>query len=220
MRNLCLIMKFVKIYGEQNSGTIYLEWLLKKNLDAVLLDSYDFGWKHRIAPTDDELNEKMKTEVLYLCLVKNPYSWLISMHKRPYNHESLKKLSFSDFIKYSYGDYRNPIIMWNIKNASYLRLAGYVKFYEILRYEDILANPDELILNLSGKYGFTKDVFFKNITNLLTNTHGIKQQKFHKEYYLNEEWKRNLRSDHIRFINQFLDKELMDKLNYQTIQNV
>ncbi|MBM3436021.1 MAG: hypothetical protein FJY07_07410 [Bacteroidetes bacterium] len=211
-------MKFIKIYGEQNSGTIYLEWLLKKNLDAVLLDSFDFGWKHRVAPIEEELNDKMKNEVLFLCLVKNPYSWLISMHKRPYNHESLKKLSFSDFIKYSFGDYRNPIIMWNIKNSSYLRLKEYVKYLEIIRYEEILAKPDELILILSEKYGFTKDVFFKNITNLLTNTHGIKQQKFHKEYYLNEEWKRNLRSDHIRFINQFLDKELMEKLNYPIIQ--
>jgi len=211
-------MKFIKIYGEQNSGTIYLEWLLKKNLDAVLLDSFDFGWKHRVAPIEEELNDKMKNEVLFLCLVKNPYSWLISMHKRPYNHESLKKLSFSDFIKYSFGDYRNPIIMWNIKNSSYLRLKEYVKYLEIIRYEEILAKPDELILILSEKYGFTKDVFFKNITNLLTNTHGIKQQKFHKEYYLNEEWKRNLRSDHVRFINQFLDKELMEKLNYPIIQ--
>ncbi len=65
-------MRFIKIYGQQNSGTIYLEWLLKKNLDAVLLDSFDFGWKHRVAPLEDELTEKMKNEVLFICTSKKP----------------------------------------------------------------------------------------------------------------------------------------------------
>ena len=114
-------MRFIKIYGEQNSGTIYLEWLLNKNLDTTLLDSYEFGWKHRMAPSEDELTDKIKQEVLFLCLVKNPYSWLISMHKRPYHHESLRKLSFFDFLKYSYGDYRNQ---WRINHAKQLITEG------------------------------------------------------------------------------------------------
>ena len=210
-------MRFIKIYGQQNSGTIYLEWLLKKNLDAVLLDSFDFGWKHRVAPLEDELTDKMKNEVLFICLVKNPYSWLISMHKRPYFHESLRKLSFLDFLKYSYGDYKNPMIMWNIKNNSYLSMGGYIKFHEVLRYEDILADPSGFINNIAEKYNFPKPTIFKNISNLLTNTHGIKSQKFHKEYYLSEEWRKNLRHDHVQQINTSLDKELMLKLNYSII---
>ena len=213
-------MKFIKVYGEQNSGTIYLEWLLKKNLDIVLIDSFNFGWKHRVAPTKEELNEKMINEVVYMCLVKNPYSWLLSMHKRPYNHESLAKLSFADFIRYSFGDYRNPVVMWNIKNSSYLKLADYVNCHEMVRYEDLLAKPDEFVTDMSNKYGFAKDVFFKNITNLLTNKHGIKQQKFNKEYYLNDEWRKNLRTEHIKLINQYIDVELMDKLNYKIIPYV
>lgn len=210
-------MRFIKIYGEQNSGTIYLEWLLKKNLDATLLDSYDFGWKHRVAPSVQELTEKMKQEVLFLCLVKNPYSWLISMHKRPYHHESLKKLSFLDFLKYSYGDYRNPVVMWNIKNQSYLNMNDFVKFHEIIKYEDILESPSTFINSLADKYGFPKPAIFKNISNLLTNSHGIKSQKFHKEYYLTEEWRKNLRHDHVQHINAWLDKNLMEKLNYSII---
>lgn len=210
-------MRFIKIYGEQNSGTIYLEWLLKKNLDATLLDSFDFGWKHRIAPMEDELTDKMKAEVLFLCLVKNPYSWLISMHKRPYFHESLRKLSFLDFLKYSYGDYRNPVVMWNLKNSSYLSLGTYVKFHEILRYEDILMDPSGFINTTADKYDFPKPTLFKNIPNLLTNSHGMKSQKFHKEYYLTEEWRKNLRHDHVQQINEWLDKDLIKKLNYSII---
>lgn len=210
-------MRFIKIYGEQNSGTIYLEWLLNKNLDTTLLDSYEFGWKHRIAPSEDELTDKIKQEVLFLCLVKNPYSWLISMHKRPYHHESLRKLSFLDFLKYSYGDYRNPIVMWNKKNTSYVKMTDYVKFHEIIKYEDILMDPAGFVNIMADKYGFPKPAMFKNMVNLLTNSHGIKSQKFHKEYYLNEEWRKNLRHDHVKQINDWLDKSLMEKLNYSIL---
>jgi hypothetical protein len=210
-------MKFIKIYGEQNSGTIYLEWLLKKNLDATLLDSYDFGWKHRIAPSKDELTEKMKQEVLYLCLVKNPYSWLISMHKRPYHHESLHKLSLMEFIKYSYGDYRNPIVMWNQKNDSYVKMEEYVQLHEIVKYEEILEDPPKFMNLLAEKFGFSKPAIFKNISSLLTNSHGIKSQSFHKDYYLNEDWRKNLRHDHVKEINSWLDRDLMQKLNYSII---
>ncbi|MCD4682180.1 MAG: hypothetical protein K8R86_02760 [Bacteroidales bacterium] len=207
-------MKYVKIYGARNSGTIFLEWLIGKNLDVKNLDTYDLGWKHRVAPSEDELTGKMKEDVIFLCLVKNPYSWLLSMHKRPYHHESLRNLSFKDFIKYSYGDYRNPAVMWNTKNGSYFKLKDFVKNLEIIKYEDILKDPNKTLDNLSEKYGLEKPAFYKSINNLLTNKHGIKHQKFHKEYYLHERWRMKLRPEHIEQINKFLDKELMEKLNY------
>ncbi len=207
-------MKYVKIYGTRNSGTIFLEWLISKNLNVKNLDTYDLGWKHRVAPCEDELTEKMKEDVIFLCLVKNPYSWLLSMHKRPYHHESLRNLSFKDFVKYSYGDYRNPMVMWNTKYESYFKLCEFVKNHEIIKYEDILKDPNKTLDNLSEKYGLEKPAFYKSINNLLTNKHGIKHQKFHKEYYLHEGWRMKLRPEHIEQINKFLDKELMEKLNY------
>jgi len=211
-------MKYVKVYGARNSGTIFLEWLVNKNLDVKNLDTYDLGWKHRVAPSEDELTEKMKEEVVFLCLVKNPYSWLLSMHKRPYHHESLRNLSFKDFVKYSYGDYRNPMVMWNIKIESYFKLNEFVRNHEIVKYEDILKDPNKMLDNLSERYGIEKPAFYKNINNLLTNNHGIKHQKFHKEFYLHERWKMKLRPEHIEQINKFLDKELMEKLNYTILQ--
>jgi hypothetical protein len=210
-------MRFVKIYGDQNSGTVYLEWLLRKNLDATLLDSYDFGWKHRIAPLQDELTDNMKSEVVFLCLVKNPYSWLVSMHKRPYFHESLKKINFIDFLTYSMGDYRNPVVRWNLKNESYLKMGNYVKHHQVIRYEDILSNPAETVNAIAEKYMFNKPHFFKNISNLITNSHGMKQQKFHKDYYLNEEWKNKFHLEHIQQINPCLDKNLMETFHYSFI---
>jgi hypothetical protein len=104
--------------------------------------------------------------------------------------------------------------MWNVKNASYLKLKEFVKNLEIFKYEDILKDPNLILDGLSEKYNLEKPAFYKNINNLLTNKHGIKHQKFHKDHYLHERWKMKLRPEHIDLINKFLDKDLMKKLNY------
>ncbi|MEZ5196620.1 MAG: hypothetical protein R2764_09525 [Bacteroidales bacterium] len=139
------------------------------------------------------------------------------MHKRPYNHDVLKSLSFADFVRFSYGDYRNPVTMWNMKNNSYVELENYVKNYSLIRYEDLLANPESLINAISERFDIQKSGVLKNINRVLTNSHGIKRNKFHKEYYLNEIWKKKLRPVHIEHINEFLDEKLMQKLNYTYI---
>ena len=154
-------MEKIKIYGERNTGTIYLEWLLIKNLIVEIQEDFQYGWKHRLAPGEDEITDKMKKETLYVCLVKNPYSWLLSMHKRPYNHPSLKELSFSQFIKYSYGDYKNPVVMWNLKNRSYTNLGLYADNHIIIKYEDILIEPKEVMGEISEKFNINKTGIFR-----------------------------------------------------------
>ncbi|MEZ5082701.1 MAG: hypothetical protein R2750_04545 [Bacteroidales bacterium] len=207
-------MTLVKVYGERNSGTIYLEWLLKTNLEITIDESPELGWKHRLAPSKEELSDEMKQNMIFVCLVKNPYSWLLSMHKRPYHHESLRELSFSEFLKYSYGDYRNPIVMWNTKNKSYAELGNYVNKYVFIKYEDSIADIKNTINSIADRFDLQRPEFYKNIKSLLTNEHGIKGQRFHLDFYLQEKWKKNLRSRHVEQINKFLDSGLMEKFNY------
>ncbi|MCB0807331.1 MAG: hypothetical protein KDC05_16175 [Bacteroidales bacterium] len=210
-------MKKVKIYGQQNSGTIYLEWLIKRNLDVELDESPELGWKHRLAPEKDEIPDQHRESTLFICLVKNPYSWLLSMHKRPYFHESLKKLSFTDFTRFSFGDYRNPVVMWNKKIGSFVELGDYVNHHTMVRYEDLLTDIAGSLNNLTEKFGIPKPTIYKDIKNLLTNSHGIKTQKFHRDFYLEEKWKKALRPQHLENINGFLDKDLMHTLNYEIL---
>jgi len=207
-------MRKIKIYGERNTGTIYLEWLLKKNLDVELVDGFEFGWKHRLAPGEEEMTEVMKREVIYLCLIKNPYSWLLSMHKRPYHHEKLRELSFAEFIRVSYGDYRNPVVMWTLKNRSYDNLGKFLDHHMLIKYEDILKDPKKAIEDVTEKFGIEKPGLFRNIHNILTNSHGMTRQTFHTDYYLKERWREKLNQDHITHINKYLDRELMEKLHY------
>ena len=85
--------KKVKVFGERNSGTIYLEKLLVKNFKVDIADYFTLGWKHRLAPHKEEL-DKIEDDIIYLILVKNPYAWLRSMHRKPYHQEQLKQTQY------------------------------------------------------------------------------------------------------------------------------
>lgn len=209
--------KAVKIYGERNSGNIYLEWLLAKNLEIDITDAPVYGWKHRLAPSPIEITDDMRSKTIFACLIKNPYSWLLSMHKRPYNHESLRKLTFSEFLNYSFGDYRNPIVMWNKKVKSYIDLENHVDHYIRFRYEDLILDFKTELNRFADEFDLDKPELYKNITNLLTHTHGIKSHSFHRDFYLEERWKQSLRGKHIDFINEHIDTDLMKQLNYEIL---
>jgi hypothetical protein len=115
---------FIKIYGERNTGTNYLEKLIKINFDVTVLpgnvpkrikrlrqnklgdepnrDLYFFltqrrnlGWKHKCV--NPQSLKRRGSGVLFITLTKNPYSWLLSLYNRPYHNK--RTLSFSDFLR-------------------------------------------------------------------------------------------------------------------------
>lgn len=208
----------IKVFGERNTATVYLEWLLRNNLKVNLLDYYTLGWKHRLAPGKDEIQPVEDNSILFLCLVKNPYSWLLSMYRKPYGQEKLKELNFSEFLRFPYGDYRNPIVMWNIKNQSFLNLKEEVKYHGLIRYEDLLKDPQTSLELLSSKFGLNKTRhWFINLDKYITNHHGITDNPFHKDYYIQEKWRNEYSVEDIQFIKNQLDVELTKKLHYEII---
>ncbi|MBI2311685.1 MAG: hypothetical protein HYU77_04185 [Betaproteobacteria bacterium] len=116
----------VKIYGERNTGTNYLQRLVALNFDAALLpgeapadwlrqfgngersrDRYfeltfaqNLGWKHGMAPDPDALAYLdccAAPGIVFLTLTKNPYSWLLSLFNRPY-HAKTRRPGFEEFL--------------------------------------------------------------------------------------------------------------------------
>ena len=97
----------LKIYGERNTGTNYLEQLLLVNLAHLPRDiqgkiqyissptgdiispeesAQHLGWKHRLLePSFLQALHIKQEDIRIVTLTKNPYSWLLSLHKRPYN---------------------------------------------------------------------------------------------------------------------------------------
>lgn len=93
---------FIKIYGERNTGTHYLVQLLLNHLDVLekkgslltvatlrphmkLSHTGELGWKHRLVSNEFFQDKGVHREaILVLALIKNPYSWLLSLHRRTY----------------------------------------------------------------------------------------------------------------------------------------
>lgn len=86
----------IKIYGERNSGTGFLEFLLRKNIIAdnekvfvtPQVNGKGYCWKHGI-PREFDIKLLDKTnkdeEVLYICIFRGLEGWLKSMHKHPWH---------------------------------------------------------------------------------------------------------------------------------------
>lgn len=239
----------IKIFGERNTGTNYLENILELNLNVILLPSsaaeipflfkfewyknlfflltenQNLGWKHSRPNKEIVINHlKHDSQLLIFFLVKNPYSFLLSLHKRPYHNESKKGLKFQNFLSDKWETvsrekaikaFDNPIEMWNDKVKSYLEILNlFPNQVQLIRYEDLIENPNKILELISTNF----NVEFKQseFVNYETSTK-LDNKIFsdYAEYYIQERWKEKLTISDINFINKFLDKDIMNLLDYK-----
>ncbi len=191
----------------------YFRWTFKRNL----------GWKHMLVPQLQSLQEADVAidRVLFLFLVKNPYAWLLSLYRRPY-HNHRPAPTFEAFLREQWPTvgreragrpyFPNPIVLWNEKTAAYVRLAQQVHG-SIIRYEDLIADPQVVLQNIARKGVSWKSKDFKNIAESVKGDEG-KDFHFYQTYYLEEQWRKDLSQEAIRFINVYLDEAILQKLGY------
>ncbi len=250
--------EYIKIYGERNTGTNYLQELVKTNLDVnilpgimpsrlvnqqkylldneIAMDIYDFmtyhktlGWKHSLVRNKETIKKTKiykENKVYFLTITKNPYSWLLSLYKRPYHQKIEKEMSFSEFInhpwksvyrEHSQKTFENPIDLWNKKNKSYIELRK--NFNTInLTYENLISEPQNIINHISNDFSIKEKIQdFQNINNSTKSD----SKKFvdYQDYYLKEKWREELSPDVIKTINTFLDPEVVNYFNYALIES-
>ncbi len=116
-------MTAIKIFGERNTGTNYLWWLLEHNTNAVLLPGskprkrgwmkstllfdhfyntafrHELGWKHGFPVLEDIKAWHDPGNLLLVTLTKNPYAFLLSLFKKPYHYQGEKPPDFSTFLR-------------------------------------------------------------------------------------------------------------------------
>jgi hypothetical protein len=239
----------IKIIGERNTGTNYLSQLIKENLAIKILDDSakripllnksevyknlffrltekkNLGWKHANAFNENIIYQLQKNEkVKIIILVKNPYSFLLSLHKRPYHNYHLRNLSFSDFLKVKWPTVKrektikiikNPIELWNNKINSYFELIE--KFPSqvlIIRYEDLIISPKFELRKISNLLQIDfQEENFKNISKSTKNE--SKSFEDYAKYYQNEDWSKKISPQEFDAINQHLNLELLNKLAYK-----
>jgi hypothetical protein len=113
----------IKIYGERNTGTNYLRRLLELNVErAEVCGIYEYGWNHD-RPMD-RLEALRCENVLFLFMIKNPYSWVLSLkrntHKtRAHKTRARKELSVQEFLTEPYEYGLPPVSVYSHKVGEY-----------------------------------------------------------------------------------------------------
>jgi len=253
-----VVGKRIKLYGERNTGTRYLTRLFEHNLGGEVIpgvapswttwvqalapgketvrDAWfartfadNFGWKHSRVQVDRllELGDAVNN-IHFVALVKNPYSWLLSLDRRPYHLRSQNQVN-SDGIKLLLttkwptvgrengpAHYRDAIDLWNDKVRSYFELVD--KFSTtLLTYEELVLDPALALskVKLAGADTWLRGQF-ENLTES-TKEKG-KDSSYYRDYYGNERWRSKLMDDEIAMVNTRLDRELMAGLGYRVLE--
>jgi hypothetical protein len=243
----------IKIFGERNTGTRYLQGLVERNLVARCLtgvvpkwakrvggrrgrDAYfrwtyprNLGQKHSLVAPPGELRRLSgySEDLIFLTLTKNPYSWLLSLHKRPYER-SMKIESLEEFLLAPWPDsagrerldrpHNNAIEIWNRKNAAYLRLADGVRCLN-LRYEDLVLDPAVTLQDIASRFEvpFATDSF-EALEESTKNEDGAKDFAWYRDYYGQERWRAQLDARVVGIINEHLDDEVLAGFGYERIE--
>ncbi len=248
-----LSVTLVKIYGERNTGTSYLLTLLLRNLEIDCqpggfprrlrrlfprserardwyfraTERNNLGWKHAAVPRPETLLRARpdSKRLLFLTLTKNPYAWLLSLHRRPY-HARHRFDRLEDFLSERWQtvgrengpeSYRNPIAMWNAKNSGYLALADYATTHHC-RYEDLIVDPTRFLDAFCETHGITSRIHpFQNVHEATKRSDRGRTFDDYRDYYMNERWRDELSDECIARINADLDAEVMRRFGYSLI---
>ena len=196
--------------------------------DAYFSMTYhqNLGWKHSQAKSvEDICNCAICSRGLsFVTLTKNPYSWLLSMYRRPYHRYFSEKSDFETFLVTPWksvdrenisGDISSPVELWNIKNASYIQLAKKLPVLT-LKFEDLLDDPEQVLKLISERFSWSWKV--EQFINYDQSTkESSKDSEFYRDYYLNGKWKEELSARSISIINKRLDDNVMNYFNYQKL---
>lgn len=245
----------LKIYGERNTGTNYLARLVALNLEVEQLsgvvphyvmwlrkqlpgndlvrDLYylasfrkNLGWKHCLV--DAERLRQCRVEkrgVRFVTLTKNPYSWLLSLHRRPYNKRGMKRVDFLEFLQRPWltvgrenapASYPTPMDLWNDKSAANLRLKDRLPAVS-LRYEDLLDDPRQVVSTIAETFGIAwKGPEFRNLDE--STKESTKDFSWYRDYYLNERWRADLPPGAAALITPRLNEKTVRAHGYEVLE--
>ena len=206
---------------DTNSIFTFNEWT--KDVFFKLNRNKNLGWKHAYIDINLILTHSMKPIVI--TLTKNPYSFLLSLYKRPYHYKGQLPDSFYNFLKnswyvrgrdnYDLKYYKNPIELWNNKNSSYIKLKETNIKHLIFTYEELLKDPNKVLIKISENCDLELNKEFSNINFSTKNDN--KNFFDYQRYYLNEEWRKDISEKEVKFINSQLDDQVMKFFNYSKI---
>ncbi|MDG2277258.1 MAG: hypothetical protein P8L31_04810 [Pseudomonadales bacterium] len=241
----------IKLYGERHTSTNYLTQLIRLNCAAELFEgvvprayrtlerlgisglrdrffrnSFDqnLGWKHAALPSLEKLAPHL-TATRIVTLTKNPYAWIVSMHRRPYHLAGAAGLSIEEFVSRKWRMLERDNVaeraltiteLWNRKNRTYL-----------VPTEAAILNLTSETVQLDPSASVRQIAAFANLncaTNFQDFSASTKKRQnldanYYRHYYAEEVWRETLSEQAISTINSELDQTLAAHFGYQKIEH-
>jgi hypothetical protein len=210
------IMKVQNILpGRELIRDLYFQLTYRQNL----------GWKHTCVKTMEMLKEfsTVDVDLCFLTITKNPYSWLLSLYRRPYHQDVPADLTFEDFLRRPWQTtgrdnvkikLANPIELWNVKNRSYLQLTG--ESVLNITSESLFLNPEDVVEKISRQFSIRR--LSPDFVNYERSTKdSSKDSHYYQDYYLNEKWRGEMSAEAIATISSSLDTDLVNHFGYRVL---
>lgn len=221
---------FVKYWSTQEALFSKLEESFKLFLRHALVDDIfalapaEYRQKHT-APEYSPNFVKYGIGVIFL--IKNPYSWVLSMYNRPYALLLPKPDNFSRFLRYPWlGPRRDnipsvlpcPLELWNRKVAAYCCFSEFAKRDGLpllfLKYEEFVADQLEALSKIRCVFGLPGD-------SALVITASTKDPRldwnYYREYYCGEAWRVAFSAEDFEFCATAINWDLAARFGYERI---
>jgi hypothetical protein len=169
----------IKIYGERNSGTNFLNSIFERNFvkthNTDIRGNVIYYWKHDVP---DNSIKKLDEKVVEIFIFRNLESWLVSMFYNSYELE--RKDTFIDFLTTP-----QKIIPTNVLNFRHMQPINYddegktifeIRYYKYNKIMDYAKNNKNVVL-VNLDYIQTKLNCYRFL-NKLNRTYGINRPYF------------------------------------------
>tara|TARA_B110000967_G_C18849211_1_gene543690 strand:- start:64 stop:744 length:681 start_codon:yes stop_codon:yes gene_type:complete len=144
------MIKKIKIFGERNSGTNFLNCLIEKNIKNIdICSSYyrdKTGWKHGTPKLD--LYDNTIDKTLFIFIIRDLEPWLKSMYKLPHHMKKFNNIKLFLTNKIIANDARKDHDI-NIYSGETNKTIFELRYYKINSYINIFKNvKNAIIVNL------------------------------------------------------------------------
>lgn len=152
----------------------------------------------------------------FLVTIKDPYAWVVSAAK------------FNGWIR---GD--EQLRDWSIDmmrdaclgfNRNYREWSSFVQTHQpraqLIRYEDLLADPEQMMTKIAGEFGWSRTGTFDPIAAVIEPTQwdhlpiNEAPETFRPDYYVNKEYLQRLPETQMQLIDELMDWDLLRELGY------
>jgi len=230
------VTPFVKIRGPFDSGTNFLHQLLKKN--GIFEHSADYGqeetaedlggWKHW--PLQWEPADMEKPNRFRILVARHPLAWFLSNERTPYD---IKCNDFHGSSECTFELYHildkcsNPVIRDKLQGRGFVKFDNIMEIWNmyykgyletefpslIVRYEDLLADPEAVVERIAQETGQKIDNSSVKVFKDQAKTIGRNFEEA-KEYNLKKMFLAKYEIAEIPNILEYIDQDVLAQLGY------